>query len=179
MQQGISDDAIDWDCVLHDPSQHAISGFGSHGIQLYIKSGFTITLLHDELLWSSAVNLMTAHSRGCSLWISFQWLDAAKHFTLNQLQEMTTQHRVCQLLYDLVKGKVPLFYFYQGSGILVESPYGTGSVHIVISSGDYIEQLAFNRNFSTTGGLKCLWFWSQQYRQEFNSGSATRHNWSM
>lgn len=164
--------AIDWDQVLQ--KQNTISGFGTNGIQLYVKCGFTITLLHDELLWSNAVNVMTSHSKGCSLWISFDAIDACQYFTIPQISEMMESHNVFTLVKALVNSGINLSYFYQTPGTMVESPVGNGSMHIVITHGDYIEQLAFNNLFSVEGGQRCLWFWKNQPIVEYNSARASR-----
>ncbi len=164
---------LDWDNFIQ--KQNAISGFGTNGIQLYVKSGFTVTLLHDEILWSHAVNLMTRHSKGCSLWISFTVIDACQVFTIEQISKMTENHNVYSLVQKLVKSEIKMSYCYQSPGTMIESPYGNGSMHLVISSADYIEQLAFNNLITTEGGSRCLWFWKNQPIEEANSGKATRY----
>jgi hypothetical protein len=169
----IAKNAIDWDYVLK--KQNSISGFGINGIQLYVKCGFTITLLHDELLWSNAVNLMTSHSKGCSLWISFDAIDACQVFTIQEIAAMMENHSVLTLVKALVNSGIQLSYFYQAPGTMVESPFGNGSMHIVISHGDYIEQLAFNHLFSTEGAQRCFWFWKNQPIVEYNCGRASKY----
>jgi hypothetical protein len=172
---------IYWDQVL---TNHPISGFGAQGAQLYIKAGFAITPLHDELGWSCALNYMTHASQGIALWIGLNLPKVVQNqvMTHEELVHYMEHDNVLEFIATLVNrlesnkmcgNDIDLCYCWQYPGQMVSSPASDGCAHLVISMGDYIEQIALN-DFATPNGIKaCLDFWSTTPRVSYNSGLAT------
>jgi hypothetical protein len=172
---------FEWQNALYNP----ISGFGVDACQLYIKSGITVTLFHDELGWSTAVNYMTQSSRGAAIWIGVDLKELEQHFTKTELLKWYTQLDVNAWILQLAELRNRLFHekqqvpeiriVWQTPSSIVFSPAGCG--HCVITVGDYVEQLAMNYSASEHSIRECLEFWSEfePQRIKYNSGMATEH----
>lgn len=169
--QEVNEDIVEWDSLCK--RNPIIGGVGALGANLSIKSGFAISFLRDELLWSSAVNLMTRRSIGVSLWISFKLTDLK--LDISEIKSMLTETKIVRLLRNLNEKKVPFSYFYQYPGTMVETACGNGSAHIVISTGSYIEEITFKRVFSIQGARKWMEFWKFQTPISSNSELATQY----
>jgi hypothetical protein len=76
-------------------------------VQLYLKHGTTFTTAHNELGYSSAINVMAADSKGeevvdlelpmyvsllpslgAAVWVGFFFRDLIQHYGLKQIAEM-------------------------------------------------------------------------------------------
>ena len=68
---------------LHLPLMVLVSG-----LQVYIKSGETVTWLHDDLLWCAALNYMLKESQGCALWIAVGLHDLKQVMSLNEIERL-------------------------------------------------------------------------------------------
>jgi len=166
-----------WDAVLTTP-ETSIGGFGTTAAQLYVKAGFTCTMLHDELCWSSAVNYMLRGSVGTALWIAFNLnevmpLMGHDKATLLEYMETSDVAIFVRQLWAWRTDLPSLTFAWQTPGTTVYSPSGHGSAHLVITAGHLIEQVAWNRAFSETGVRACLEFWQDFEPVPFNCGLAT------
>lgn len=176
-----------WQQMLSD--RPAISGFGVDGCQLYIKSGLTVTLFHDELGWSTATNYMTRASRGIALWVGVNLKQLEPHFTKSEMVEWFNQANLNEFLIRLANLRNELYLdnvqkqdipeitiAWQTPGSMVYSP-SNGCGHVVLTCADYVEQLAMNFSASEQSIRECLKFWKdfQNTGIEYNSGMATEH----
>jgi len=157
-----------------------IGGFGSHASQLYIKSGLSVTKLHDEIGMSSAANYMFKRSSGVALWIGLNLVELNEHMSKEDIQDLMDSSDCADLLGRLYQlRKLPLSpplhvsFCWQTPGTIVYSPPSNGSAHIVVTVGSYVEQLAFNHSFTPNGIRQCLDFWQDSPSVEFNCGRAT------
>lgn len=167
-----------WDTQLASTEQ-AIGGFGTRSAQLYVKSGFTCTRLHDELGWSSAVNYMLRGSQGVALWIAFNLLELMPLLSNKAalLDSMETEDIsvFVQKLWKWRSHLPSLSFAWQTPGTTVFSPSGRGSAHLVVTVGHLVEQVAWNRTFTEDGVRACLEFWEEYEPVTFNCGLATLH----
>lgn len=166
------------DRVLHWAKElpWPISGFGTEAVQFYAKTGLTVTMLHDELGWSSALNYMTRASNGVALWIGVNMNELAAHFSKTQLKDMLNQEQVPQLLSEFyrLRASLPsLKYAWQHPGDLISSPQEQGSCHFVVTVGSFCEQIAWNVASTVSGTAKCIDFWGKVEAVQYNSGLAT------
>lgn len=159
----------------------SISGFGTTAVQYYVKSGLTVTALHDEIAWSAALNYMKKSSCGIALWIGMNLKEVAEVVFQNnktKLLELFNEKQVSTLLELLYahREKLPsLTFAWQKPGDLISSPHTQGSCHIVITVGELVEQLAWNTTTTCTSIRNCLDFWKEQGIVSYNSGLATFH----
>ena len=163
---------LDWDEYLTYP----VSGFGTEAVQYYVKSGLTVTLLHDELAWSAALNYMKRSSCGVALWIGFNLNELASLYSTEELVSFLNEKQVPILLENLYtnRERIPsLIYAWQHPGDLISSPHTRGSCHIVITIGSLVEQIAWNVHTTLRGIRNCIEFWGGQERVDYNSGLAT------
>jgi hypothetical protein len=178
---------LEWQKVLEKP----ISGFGIDACQLYIKSGVTATLFHDEICWSRAVNQMHPASRGEAIWIGVNLKELEPYFTKKEMLEWYTQHDINAWLIQLAELRNRLYssieeeatiikmpeitICWQTPGSMVFSPEGCG--HLVLTVSDYVEQMALNYSATERGIRECLEFWHDlnDLKIEYNSGLATEH----
>jgi hypothetical protein len=120
---------LDWKAALED--NVALDGFG-HQAQVYVKTGFTCTCLHDEIFWlcsfdpnfyshlfrSSAVNLMSPSSLGATLWISATFDEVTRVFGRERLSSLINNQNISQVIDDLIESKATLHYAFQTPGWL-------------------------------------------------------------
>jgi hypothetical protein len=161
---------ISWEelFAVHRPDFHPLSSWPVEGFsplysQIYLKFGLCLTLLHDELSWSSAVNYMKEKSLGVAVWIAFNWFEAEeKGFTRLDLRHMLERGDISEFLKELIRRGVNLQGVLQHPGQILYSPSSSGSVHLVITSGIYCEQVAWNSTF-TTDGIRHSTAWFNQF----------------
>eukprot|EP00742_Colponemidia_sp_Colp-10_P009814 GILJ01010737.1.p1 GENE.GILJ01010737.1~~GILJ01010737.1.p1 ORF type:complete len:366 (-),score=30.09 GILJ01010737.1:419-1516(-) len=184
---------LDFDGLVDDGVMPNIGGFGSSGVQVYVKRRFTFTPLHDEIGNSEAVNLMAADSgNGLAIWIGVS-LDelCAKYGFQALLRFMKTtapspnpkKWAVVKMIQRWIKDGIHLFAALQIPGYAVQS--GTRQcAHLVLTFGDNIYQVAWNNSLSAKGIMASLAFWRYVLefegrtfglvKQDGNGGSLTR-----
>jgi hypothetical protein len=162
----------------HTPRQHLelecdhvftppLDGFGIEGAQLYFKHGLSVTWLHDEIMWCSALNYMTKESIGCALWIAVGLNDLKQTLSIMEIDELFQRKpilKVGTLLDTLIKSGAYIEFAFQKPGQMISSPPGNGAAHIVISEGPLLTQLAWNSTFTIPGLMDCLSFWGERDR---------------
>jgi hypothetical protein len=143
-----------------------LDGFGVSGLQVYIKSGESVTWLHDELLWCAALNYMLKESQGCALWMAVGLHDLKQVLSLNEVEKLflsgPTKRNVLEvgtLLDTLIASGAYMEYVFQYPGTLVSSPPGNGAAHLVYSHGTLMTQIAWDFSFTIPGAVQCLSYW--------------------
>ena len=164
-QNDIQYHELDCDFVFKEP----LDGFGLKGLQFYLKSRFSISWLHDEMIWCSALNYMLHSAVGCALWIGMGMDDLSQKLSKMDLDDLfrrdiTDPMNVRRALDNLVKSGCTLEYCFQKPGQGVSSPAGNGSAHLVITDGILVPQLAWNHTFTMGGAIECLNFWQQRHK---------------
>ena len=145
-----------------------LDGFGIEGLQVYFKHGYSISWIHDELLWVSALNYMAKNSIGAALWIAIGLHDLKQKWDIIQISEWFVREnpdimQVGELLDALCASGVNIEYVVQHPGQLVSSPPGAGACHLVIADGLFITQLAWNLSFNLPDSITCLSFWGETH----------------
>jgi hypothetical protein len=163
-----------------------IDGFGVKGLQIYFKRGFCITWIHDELLWSSALNFMMPNSVGAALWIGIGLHCLKQYLNMTQIDIWFARQNpdileVGKLLDVLIATGIPIEYVWQHPGQLVASPPGGAAAHLVISYGVFATQLAWNFSCNLVDMTPCLSFWGEPHTgrdfdhyYQYNGSMATR-----
>ena len=162
-------------------SPDSFPGFGSNGVQAYIKRGHTFGGAHDEIGDCAALNQLVVDQssnrgvgHGASLWVGFYRSDLVNAgYTKNDILSMHHRCDVSVMLSELRNRGVRLYYCIQKKGDLVMSPPAKGSMHMVVSIGDLV-QLALNHGFTTDGYRNAIEFW-RDVRSDvvYNSAAAT------
>jgi hypothetical protein len=161
----------------------ALDGFGILGLQLYFKNGYCIAWIHDELLWTSALNYMTKNSVGCALWIGIGLHDLKQKMHMMEIDDWFKRDqpdimKIGELLDALIASNTRVEYLYQHPGNMVSSPPGMGAAHLVITYGLFMTQLAWNFSFTLNDSITCLSFWGEQ-RTDRQFGHLYTNNGSM
>ena len=153
---------VECDDVFTSP----LDGFGVSGLQVYIKSGESVTWLHDELLWCAALNYMLKESQGCALWIAVGLHDLKQVMSLNEVEKLflsgPTKRNVLEVgtsLDTLIASGAYMEYAFQYPGTLISSPPGNGAAHFVYSHGTLMTQIAWDYSFTIPGAVQCLSYW--------------------
>ena len=145
-----------------------LDGFGIEGLQVYFKHGYSISWIHDELLWLAALNYMAKSSIGAALWIAIGLHDLKQKWDIIQISEWFVRVKpdlmqVGTLLDALCASGTRIEYVVQHPGELISSPPGIGACHIVIADGLFITQLAWNLSFNLPDAITCLSFWGETH----------------
>jgi hypothetical protein len=161
----------------------ALDGFGVMGLQIYFKNGYCIAWIHDELLWSSALNYMSKNSVGCALWIGIGLHDLKQKMHMMEIDDWFKRDqpdlmKIGELLDALIASNTRVEYLFQRPGDMISSPPGMGAAHIVVTYGLFLTQLAWNFSLSLNDAITCLSFWGEE-RTDRQFGHLYTDNGSM
>jgi hypothetical protein len=171
--------------LCDDVFTQPISGFGIKSPQLYVKSGITVTMGHDEIGDASAGNYMLLESIGCALWIGFGMHTLKQTMPVNDIYELLMPKKASEkpistmeignILDTLIKKGCDLEVVFQIPGTTVFTPPGNGAAHLVITLASYATHVAWNMSFTLGGISKSLDFWRGEEREfgNFNTNNST------
>jgi len=153
-----------------------VPGFGCRGVQVFLKQGLCVTMLHDEIGWCSALNYMSIRSRGAALWLGLNMHKASVKLSKDDLRRLinATSFNLSDFLSKLRKLGLSPSMQLQTPGTCIYSPNGTGSAHIVLTVGSWVEQVAINYSLSPSGLRAANMFWEYVDPLLHNSALATR-----
>jgi hypothetical protein len=119
---------------------------------------------------------MSIRSRGAALWIGLNMHKASVKFSKDDLRRIinATSFNLSDFLSKLRKVGLSPSMQLQTPGTCVFSPNGTGSAHIVITIGSWVEQIAINYSISPGGLRRATAFWEHVDPLLHNSALATR-----
>jgi hypothetical protein len=160
-------------------------GFGASLSQMYVKVNCSLTLFHDEIANSAAINVMETSSVGVSLWIAFRIQDLINKLASREEAEAMRNRWIGNVvndnlnltayLNDLIGLNIPLYSLIQRPGQVVYSPSTTtGVVHLVLSLGPRIVQHAWNSSVSLPAFRAAVHTFGEDIVRRNNSAAATR-----
>ena len=166
------------------PRQHAellcdhvftppLDGFGTEALQYYLKAGISVTWLHDEIWWMAALNYMLRNSVGCAYWIAIGIHDLKQLMSVMDIDALLVRKdfsvaEVGKLLDKLISLNTWIEWGVQIPGCLVASPPGVGAMHLVVTNGIMVSQIAWNTSFTIPGVIALSNFWGELHTdQEF------------
>lgn len=119
---------------------------------------------------------MSIRSRGAALWIGLNMHKASVKLSKDDLRRIinATSFNLSEFLAKLRKLGLSPSMQLQTPGTCIYSPNGTGSAHIVITIGSWVEQIAINYSISPGGLRRANAFWEHVDPLLHNSALATR-----
>jgi len=119
---------------------------------------------------------MTSRSRGAALWVGLNMHKASVKWSKTKIRSLidARSFNLADFLTQLEKSGLQPSMQVQLPGTCIYSPSGRGSAHIVITVGEWVEQVAINHSFSPQGLVRATAFWDGAEPLLHNSALATR-----